>query len=494
MKNCESLPPSGHPGYGGILGATWAGLALLFGGCAVGPDYTPPEIATPVSWSQESTLTPTTSPSQLGNWWRVFQDPVLEKLIVEAGRANLNLKIAVARIEEGQALRNISRSGYAPQVAANGTAQYTRASEATTPVLPPEVGRETGFYAVGASAAWELDLWGRIGRSVESATASLEATEEDYRDTLVILYGQVAATYVEARTLQQRILYAEQNAQAQRETLELTRNLNNAGLVGDLDVSQAQLNLSRTESFIPSLQAALTANINQLAVLLGQSPGSLQPLLEDRRPIPTPPDVVAIGLPADLLRQRPDLRRAERQLAAQTALIGVATAELYPALTLPGTLSFEAFDPGNLNGSSLAYAFGPSLRWNLFSGGRIRSQIKVQESRTEQALLAYEQAVLFALAEVENNMAAFARERDRLVSVTDARNAARRSVDLVKDLYRNGLTHFQNVLDMERSLAAEEDNLATSRGLLANDLVALYRALGGGWPSDSTLESHTTQP
>jgi len=461
-------------------------VTLLLGGCAVGPDYSPPEIDAPVAWSQDLTNTSADGPGQLQAWWQIFEDPILEDLIVQAGSSNLNLRIAAARIEEAQALRTIARSGYAPQVEAGATAQYRRSSEATTPILPPDVGRETGFYSVGASAAWELDVWGRVKRSVESATAGLEASEEDYRDTLVILYGQVATTYIEARALQQRIRYAKQNADAQRETLQLTRNLNSAGLVGDLDVSQAQLNLSRTESMIPTFQAALTATVNLLAVLLGQSPGALQLLIESEQPIPSPPDVVAVGLPVDLLRQRPDLRRAERLLAAQTALIGVAQADLYPSLSLPGTLSFQAFDPGNLNGSSLAYAFGPTLRWNLFSGGRIRSQIKVEEIRTQQALLAYEQTILLALAEVENNMAAFAKERDRLTMVTDARDAARRSVELVKELYQNGLTHFQNVLDMERSLAVEEDNLAVSRGFLANDVVALYRALGGGWQLDST--------
>lgn len=462
-------------------GVTSLATAVLVGGCAVGPNYIPPTPATPDQWSQDLAETFEDTPGQLQSWWQVFNDPSLENFIRQAGSSNLTLRIAAARIEEAQALRNIARSGYAPQIQGEAAAQYTRASEATTPFLPQGVDRETGFYAVGASAAWELDLWGRIKRSVESATASLEATQEDYHDTLVILYGQVATTYIEARTLQQRIRYAQQNAEAQRETLQLTRNLNSAGLVGDLDVSQAQLNLARTESGIPTFQAALTATVNQLAVLLGQSPGGLQSVFNTVEPIPAPPDVLAIGLPADLLRQRPDIRRDERLLAAQTARIGIAQAQLYPTLSLPGTLSFEAFDPGNLNGSSLAYAFGPALRWNLFSGGRIRSQIRVEESRTQQALFAYEQTVLLALAEVENNMASFAKERDRLIMVTSARDAARRSVELVKELYQNGLTHFQNVLDMERSLALEEDNLAVSRGFLANTVVALYRALGGGW-------------
>ncbi|MCP5523174.1 MAG: efflux transporter outer membrane subunit [Verrucomicrobiales bacterium] len=475
------------PGWRRRSAGAWASAVLWLGvlGCRVGPDYQPPEVRVPDAWHQAAAVDVSSPASSLVRWWTLFQDPTLEALINRASTGNLNLKIAAARIDEARALRGVARSGLLPQVNATGNAQVMRFSEATTPV-PPGGDRQTGFYSVGAAASWELDVWGRVRRAMESADASLAASVEDYRDTLVILNAEIAATYVEVRTLQERIRYAEQNAAMQAETLQLTRNLNDAGLVGDLDVSQASLNLARTRSAIPSYRAGLDQSINRLGVLLGHSPDALHAELVEPAPIPTPPQGILAGVPANLLRQRPDIRRAERLLAAQTARVGVATADLYPQLSLPGTLTLEAFDPGNLDGSSLAYAFGPALRWNLFSGGRIRNTIRAEEARTAQSLHAYEQTVLLALEDTENSLVAVARERDRQVEVIQARDSARTSVGLVKDLYRSGLTHFQNVLDMERSLAVEEDNLAVSRGALAADAVAVYRALGGGWDPQST--------
>jgi outer membrane protein TolC len=233
-------------------------------------------------------------------------------------------------------------------------------------------------------------------------------------------------------------------------------------------------------------------------VLLGEPPETLHGEFAENQPIPVPPDVVEVGLPAELLRQRPDIRSAERALASQTARIGVAKAELYPQFFLPGTLSLEALDIGNLNGSSLTYAFGPTMRWTLFAGGRIRSEIKIEEARTEQFLNAYEQTILLALEDTEGAMVAFAQERDRKISLEAAQGAAAQSVSLVKDLYRSGLTQFQNVLDMERSLAQRDDDLAVSRGLVAGNAVRIYRALGGGWdPEDPepwlALETASTE-
>ncbi len=462
----------------GIIGA--ALLALAATGCKVGPDYQRPELRMPDAWQQAAASDLQGDTAPLTQWWSLFNDPLLDALIARAATNNLNLKIAVARIAEARALRGVAKSGLAPQVDGTASAQAMRFSEQTTPFAPGG-DPETGFYSVGATASWELDVWGRVRRAIESADASLMATVEDYRDILVLLYAEVAIAYVDVRTLQERIRYAEKNAEAQDETLGLTRNLNSAGLVGDLDVSQARLNLARTRSVIPTYKALLVQSVNRLSVLLGLMPGLLEAELMRPGRIPTPPDSITAGLPADLLRNRPDIRRAERSLAAQTAMIGVATADLYPQFGLPGTLALEALDIGNLDGSSLAYSFGPTLRWTLFSGGRIRNTIRAEEARTEQALLGYEQTVLLALEDTENAFVALAQERDRQQIVGEARNAAQTSVSLVKDLYTSGLTHFQNVLDMERSLAVEEDNLATSRGNVAANAISVYRALGGGW-------------
>jgi len=461
-------------------------LAVLLAwlcGCAVGPNYKQPEVSTPAAFQQAVPDSFTAGSSDVREWWTIFNDPLLESLVNRASTNNLDLRIAAARIDEARALRGVAKSGLAPQIDATGAAQVTRASEETTP-LPAGFSPENEFYSIGGAASWELDVWGRVRRSIESAAAGYEASIEEFRDIRVILYAEIAATYIQVRTLQKRIAYAETNALAQQGTLRLTMDLNEAGLVGNLDVSQATLNLERTRSAIPTFRADLAQAINRLGVLLGEPPETLHAELSPVQPIPVPPDLVAVGVPADLLRQRPDLRRAERTLAAQTARIGVATAELYPQFSLPGTLALEALDPGNLNGSSLTYAFGPTLRWTLFSGGRIRNTIKIEEARTRQLLYAYEQAVLLALEDAEGAMVAFAQERDRRQRVLAARNAARNSVELVLDLYRGGLTQFQNVLDMERSLAQQDDELAVSRGFLAGDAVRIYRALGGGWNPD----------
>lgn len=457
--------------------------AVLMGisGCAVGPDYRRPRVSAPLAYEQAASGSFKTNSPHLQQWWIHFNDPLLESLITRASTNNLDLRIAAARIGEARALRGVAKSGLAPQVDATGAAQLTGLNDDTSGIGDPE-----GWVgSIGGAASWELDVWGRVRRGVESATAGYEGSVEDFRDTLVILYGEIAAGYMQVRTLQKRIEYAERNVTTQEGTLQLTEDLNAAGLVGDLDVSQATLNLERTRSAIPTLRSELVQSINRLGVLLGESPDALHGELSATQPIPVPPDVVDVGLPADLLRQRPDVRAAERRLAAQTALIGVATAELYPQFSLPGTLSLEALDIGNINGSSLTYAFGPTVRWTLFAGGRIRNTIRAEEARTQQFLLAYEQTVLLALEDTEGAMVAFAQEKDRIKSVTAARDAASKSVSLVKDLYQSGLTQFQNVLDMERSLAQQDDNLAVSRGLLAADAVRIYRALGGGWdPED----------
>lgn len=472
--------PRLQPGHAALLFAAAASAGLALTGCLVGPDYQRPNPTVPDAWHQAITNQFLAERPDIATWWTNFHDPTLTRLVEHAGRDNLNLKIAAARVQEAQALRGVARSGLLPQVSGLGSAQATRVSERTTS-LPAGADPETGFYQVGATAGWELDLWGRVRRSIESATASWQASVEDYRDALVVLHAEVAETYLEVRTLQERIRLARSNALAQAATLQLTTNLNQAGLVGDLDVSQATLNLRQTESMIPVLESARARATHRLGVLLGLAPAALFEELSEPAPIPEPPAALRVGLPANLLRQRPDLRRAERLLAAQTARIGVAAAELYPQLSLPGTLTLEAFEPGNLDGRSLAYAFGPQLRWTLFAGGRIRSTIKAEEARTQQALHAYEQTLLLALEDAENAIVALARERDRLEKLTAARDAARRSVSLVLDQYRTGLTQFQNVLDMQRSLTAAEDGLATSRGALAADAVRLYRALGGGW-------------
>ncbi len=335
-------------------------------------------------------------------------------------------------------------------------------------------------YNVGAS--WEIDLFGRIRRSVEAADANLEATTEAYRDVLVSVLSEVALGYIDVRSTQERLRLAHANVEGQKETLQLTEDRFEAGLVSALDVAQAQSNLANTESLIPTLSNLLERSLNRMAVLLGEPPGSLHEELATPAPIPDEPEHMTTGLPTDLLRQRPDVRLRERELAAQTARIGVATADLYPSFSLSGVLGLQSANSGNLfSGSSLTWGVGLPIRWDLFNGGRIRSQIEAEEARTEQALLAYEQTVLSALEEVENAMVAYEQESIRRERLREAVDATSRSLELVLTQYRSGIADFQNVLDTQRSLLVRQDDLAVSEGLVVSNLISLYRALGGGW-------------
>jgi NodT family efflux transporter outer membrane factor (OMF) lipoprotein len=348
--------------------------------------------------------------------------------------------------------------------------------------LPAPFERTDDFYSVGVGGGWELDVFGRIRRSLESATAEVDVAIEDYRDVLVVLYAQIGDSYVGVRTLQERIAFNEQNIEAQRGTLQVVRDRNKAGLVGDLDVRQAEENLGATEALLPRLRQLRVQEINRLSVLLGLPPSALHAELAHSAPIPSLPAEVLVGLPYDLLRQRPEIRAAERQLAAQTARIGVATADLYPRFSLLGNFAFAATDYSDWGDvGSRAFSFGPSVVWNIFDGGRIRSNIRVQEALTEQALVRYEQSVLDSLEESESAMIAFVEEQNRRDALDRSATASAEAVELVRTLYRTGLTDFQNVLDTERSLFARQDQLAESRGLVTRNLIVVYRALGGGW-------------
>ena len=453
--------------------------ALLSGCISVGPDYEPPETPMPDAWNEAVQNEFKTGDPDLQTWWNVFDDDTLNGLIVRASTNNLDLRTAAARIEEAAALRGVSASRYFPEIAGVGAATAFRTPKDQT---APGADRTDELYQAGLTMAWELDLWGRIRRSVESADASLQATVENYRDIMVLLYADIAAQYISVRTLQERIILAENNLESQHGTLEYTRNRFDAGLVPALDVAQAELNTSRTEARIPVLKQQLIEAINRLSVLVGEMPYALLQTLEEVKPIPHASGEFMAGLPAELLRLRPDIRRSERELAAQTARIGATTAELYPTLTLPGSLTLENDSAGDVFSSgSTAYSFGPQLRLNIFNGKRIRSRIDAEEAATKAAMLSYEQTVLLALEEVEDFMSAYANEQDRIKSLASAAASAQKSVDLVTELYKSGLTDFQNVLNMEQAQLIQEDELAASKGLLSAYLVGVYKALGGGW-------------
>jgi NodT family efflux transporter outer membrane factor (OMF) lipoprotein len=458
------------------------------GGCAsVGPDYSLPALSVPARWSAQPDPAIKPDPSMIRSWWTVFQDPLLTRYVEAAAAQNLDLLTAAARVREARARLGIVAGERYPLIDAAGDASLSQSSTNTDPGTPLVT---TSRHRLGIDASWELDLFGRVRRSIEAASADLQATEEDRVDIMISLYAELARTYLVVRTAQARLAATEGNIASQRQVLNLTRTRFEYGLAADLDVAQAEDVLANSEAQVPPLRSILRQSLNTLALLLALPPGSLEDELTEVKPIPVPPGEVTVGVPSDLLRQRPDIRRAERTLAAETARIGVATADLYPRFALFGTLGLEATDAARVfAGGSTFYSFGPSLRWNVFDAGRIRSQIQAADARTEQALLQYEQTVLRALSEVENAMTAFVEERQRMEALQRSVAASRRTLKLAVDLYKEGLRDFQSVLDAERTLFDVENQLAVAGGNIAENLVQLYKALGGGWSPAGRKES-----
>jgi NodT family efflux transporter outer membrane factor (OMF) lipoprotein len=455
--------------------------ALLgLSGCSmVGPDYSPPAIEAPVQWNtplEDGLSSEAASPETLANWWTVLGDPLLDSLEQRAVKGNLSLKEAAARVREARALRGINEAALLPSVDGNAAASSRRSmvSNGTT--------NEGELYTVGFDAGWELDIFGGKHRAVEAARAEQEASVADLHDVLVSLMAEIGLNYVEVRTNQARLAAAEANLATQQHTYELNLSRYQAGLINKLDVQQSLSNLEHTRSQVPLLQTGLATARNRLAVLLGQDPGALDEELAEGRPVPVPPLTVAIGVPADNLRQRPDIRRAERNLAASTALIGVATADLYPKFQLFGSIGLESLALEDLpEWASRTWSIGPAVSWRLFDAGAIRQNIAVQNARQEQALLQYESAVLTAREEVENALVAYLREQNRRDALTRATEAARQAELLARDRYKAGLVDFNTVLDAQRSLLSFEDELASSEGEVTAGLIRLYKAMGGGW-------------
>lgn len=448
---------------------------------AVGPDYIRVKPDAPDEWHAElqgGLTTGTSKPETLARWWSTLNDAELDSLVVRAVKGNLDLKNARARIREARALRGISKAGLFPTLDANASATKRRSSENSG------TGKESKFYTADFDAGWELDVFGGVRRSVEAAQASLEAAQEDLYNTLVSLLAEVALNYVEVRTFQARLAVTEDNIKTQQETYDLNQSRYQAGIIDELPVQQSLRILETSRSQIPALKTGLEAAKNRLAVLLGEQPGKLHQELAAKRPIPELPKTVVIGIPAETLRHRPDIRQAERNLAAQTARIGVATADLYPKFRLFGTIGLESLSSKDFfEWASRTWSIGPGVSWNIFDAGAIRQNIEVQTARQEQALIQYEAAVLRAQEEVENVLVAYAKEQIRRASLSKAATAAQRTALVAQDQYQAGLVDFNNVLDAQRSLLILQDELDQSNGAVITNLVRLYKALGGGWTS-----------
>jgi NodT family efflux transporter outer membrane factor (OMF) lipoprotein len=458
---------------------------MIIAGCAaVGPEYIRPEVSVYKDWNTRLDRNPDTGEADeqtLAAWWTTLNDPKLSRLIEHAVAGNLDLKKARARVREARARRGIAKADLFPALDGSGSATWSHTST--------DNGADTNreLYAASFDAAWELDVFGGVRRSVEAAERDLDASEEDLRNVLVSLLAEVALNYLDVRIYQDLLTVAEDNLESQIETCQLTQWRYEAGLSDELAVQQARYNLENTRSQIPALHTTLEAAMNRIAVLLGEQPGTVHAELEQREALPVPPLFVAVGVPADLLRRRPDVREAERTLAAQTARVGVATADLYPKLTLSGSIGLESLSLNSVSSGTLSLVGGPAITWAIFKGGAIRQNIEVQSALQEQALIQYEAAILGALEEVENALVAFAQVQQRRQSLSQATQAAKKAAELARQKYEAGLTDFTNVLDAQRSLLSFQEQLALSRGNVTGNLVRLYKALGGGWTS---LASH----
>jgi NodT family efflux transporter outer membrane factor (OMF) lipoprotein len=467
------------------LKTSFAAALLALAACAVGPDYERPARPMPVDWTEKAnTLDPATSrarggPAEVAEWWKSFRDPELSGLIVRAAESNLDLRLAEARVREARGLRGVAAGALLPEASASAGYSRNRTSE-NVPL--PGAGQQSNLYQAGFDAAWEIDVFGGIRRTVEAADAGVDAAVEARRNVSVTLLAEVGRNYIEIRGLQAQIAIAFQNLEAQKKTLELTQARFQAGRAAELDVVRARAQVSTTASLIPVLESRRIQATHRLSVLLGGEPGSLRLELAAAAAIPAPPPEVPVGLPSDLLRRRPDIRRAERELAAATARVGAATAELYPKFSLTGFFALQSVSAADFaKWGSRAWSVGPTIQWSLFQGGRLRAQIEVENARQEQAALGYERSILIALQEVEDALTAYAKEQAHRAELANSVEANVRAVDLANQRYAQGLADFLSVLDAQRSLYVTQDALVQSDRQISENLVALYKALGGGW-------------
>jgi multidrug efflux system outer membrane protein len=469
-------------------------LVVALPACTVGPDYNAPETPVSTEWSGPAEQLSHAQSGSLSTWWDQFDDPVLTELIVRAASANKDLQRAVARIDEARALAGVARGAHYPQVDAFATYDRLRESERTAGAVPSSDAVDN--YAFGLDASWEIDVFGRIRRSVEASRAEWDASIEDYRAVSIALFAEVATTYFEVRTLEERLGVAQRNVKIQYDSLDIARARFEAELVSELDVIQARVLLAETESTVPALIEAAARAKNRLSVLLGDQPGSLNPVLAQSSGIPEPPEQLLISTPAEVIRQRPDIRRSERELAAQTARVGVATAELYPRFSISGSFGFESESFGSdlFTGDARAFSVGPRVRLPIFNSRRLRNLVDAEDARSRQALMAYEQAVLTGLEEATSAIEGLVREREREVFLRQSVDAASESAALSDELYRAGLSDYQRVLEAQRALFDSEDALITSEGRQAANVAELYRSFGGGWAlADQRLAKEESQ-
>jgi outer membrane protein, multidrug efflux system len=474
------VPVAGGIANGSLRGALAALIAMSLAACAVGPNYVKPNTPVAPTFAGADADAKTFSSADVqSQFWKQFGDATLDRLVDDALDANHDLRIALGRLIEARAARHQSLFDFGPTVTASGGYTKQQVPMAASPIGVPY---KAELYDVGFDATWELDLFGRVRRENEATQAQLQGAQASLRDAQVSVIAEVARTYFELRGEQNELAVAQRNVENQQETLRLTSARLNAGRGTELDTSRARAQLSTTLSDIAPVEAAISRSIHRLGVLTGRDPNALAALLSPSRDLPPLPQIAAVGDPAALLRRRADIRVAERQLAASTALVGVAVGDLFPKVTFTGNFGYQSDDTSSLGRSGTrSYLIAPGISWAAFDLGRVRANISGAKARTDVALASYEQTVLRALEETENALVTHARARDRLAHADDAASASATAARLARTRYEGGIVDFLEVLDAERTQLEAEDQLARSRTDAATSLIAVYKALGGGW-------------
>ena len=463
-----------------VAGLTVSVMIAVGAGCSVRRAYQPPAPTVPAAWS--SSVAQSTDVESLSRWWETFGDPRLTGLVRRAVEGNLDVRTAISRVREARATMRSTRTPLRPSADASGSARANgTGSEAG-------IGGVTQSYSLGIDASWELDVFGGIRSTVDAARATADARESDLQDVLISLTAEVALDYIDTRSLQRRLEIARSNVDLQQQTLELTQFRAQAGLATELDVQQAVSNVESTRAQIASLESQVAQSIHAIAILIGLPPAELNAELSSPAPIPAAPLEATLGVPADVLRRRPDVRSAERQVAAQAAQVNVARADLYPSFRLAGSIGLESLSIAKLLVPAAGFwSANPSASTRLFDRRQLRENLLVQSEREEQAARSYETTVLRALLEVEDSLTALAQEQVRRDHLTAAANAAQQAADLSLQLYNTGLRDFRDVLDAQRSLLSLQDSLTSSGATVSSDLVRLFKALGGGWNAAAML-------
>ncbi len=462
--------------------------AFVCASCMIGPDYDPPAVDTAATYLEAPQASVDTKRQEYEAWWRVFNDPIFDRLIQTAYSQNLSLVAAGTRVLQARAALGVAIGDFYPQSQqATGSLIYDRPSRADPLATPQSQGVNFWRSSIGVAVDWELDFWGKFRRAIQSADAAYLASIASYDDTLVTLLGDVATTYIGIRTLQTRIAIAEDNIAKQKQALAIAEARYRRGVATELDVAQAQNVLGQTEATVPQLTIQLKQGTNALRLLLGMAPDSLDELLRGPTTIPVPSSNVAVGIPADLVRRRPDIRAAELAAMAQSSQIGIAEADLYPAFSLFGTFgSISSTTSENhlddlFRHKGITFAFGPSFQWNIFNYGRITNTVRVQDAKLQEFLVDYQNSVLTAQKQVEDGLATFLESRNQVDDLQRSVAAADAALRLASIQYQLGTRDFTTVLTSEQNLYTAQNNLAVAKGNVSTGLASVYRALGGGW-------------